>query len=539
MIKRLCLFAFCNLISTVSSHAFTLSSSVETIAIPNVGASFQTVTFENSYTNPVPVCSYTLPTASDPPVVVRINALSSSGMQVRIQQFENSSVVTPGTVSCIIANAGVSLLPDGRRIEARTVLSTATHGLSTSFGFNNASIATMQNISGSFSGFTNPIALGQVITFNDANASVFHANDCEARGNPAFFSGFSDGICVTKHIGQINGTRNNETLGVIVIEAGNGTYDDIAYSAQRGPDNVAGVGNNPPYNYTLSGDAEFAVVTQAGEDGGQGGWAVTYGASPVSGSTLGVAIEEETVAGDTSRTHTTEPVDYFVVRRLPVFTVGKSVDLPEIAEPLTLNYEIEIENTGRINQTGVVVEDILPNGSTGTVSGPTESLTADNILEVGEIWTYTVSYTPTFAEISAGTNLVNNVSVTTDQFVSEGFANQTALATTIILPPNPSMTVTKTASSDTNVPAGVSITYTYVVSNTGNQSISNIQLNDVHNGSNPAPVPGNETLSADNGIANDSTDATVDGIWDRLAPGDQVTFTSTYVVTQTDVDTLQ
>lgn len=534
------LFLICILhIPLPPANAFTLSSSVETIAIPSVGSSFQAVSFENSYINAVPVCSYTLPSDSDPAVTVRITGISGSGMQVRIQQFENSSVVTPGTVSCLIAELGVNTLPDGRRIEARTVLSTATHGLSTPTNFNNASIASMQNMSASFSGFANPIALGQVITSNDARASVFHANDCESRGNPAFLSGFADGICVTKHIGQINSTRANETLGVIVIEAGTGTYEDVAYSVARGPDNVAGVGNNPPYNYTLAGNAEFAVVTQAGEDGGQGGWAVTFGSSPVNGSVLGVAIEEETVAGDTSRTHTTEHVDYFVVRRLPVFSAAKTVDRIEIAETLTLNYEISLENTGRINQTGVVVDDTLPDGSTGTVAGPVESLNADNIFEVGEVWTYTVSYPVTAGDITAGVNLINNVSVTTDQYTAESLSDETALATTTIVSANPSITVTKTADIDTNVPVGVTVTYTYVVTNTGNQTVSNITLADAHNGSGAAPTPTNETLTSDNGISNDSSDAGVNGSWDRLAPGDEITFTATYVVAQSDIDTLQ
>lgn len=530
---------FISILFVIPVRAFTISPTVETITIPSVGAGFQTVLFENTYGNPVPVCSYTLASASNPPATVRITGIGTSSMQVRIQQFENSSTVTPGTVSCLIAEVGVNILPDGRRLEARTVLSTATHGLSTPTGFNNASISSMQNISGSFSGFSNPIALGQVISFNDARASVFHANDCESRGNPAFLSGFSDGICVTKHIGQINSTRVNETLGVIVIEAGNGSFNDVAYSAARGPDNVAGVGNSPPYNYSLAGNAEFAVVTQAGEDGGQGGWAVTYGSSPVSGSTLGVAIDEEIFAGDTSRGHTTEHVDYFVVRRLPIFTVAKSVDRPEIAESLTLNYEITLENTGRINQTGVSVNDTLPDLTTGTVTGPVESLTADNIFEVGETWTYTVSYTASASDISTAADLVNNVSVTTDQYTAESFTDEAADATTTIVPANPSMTVTKNADNDTNVPAGVSITYTYVVTNSGNQFLSNITLADAHNGSGPAPVPTNETLSADNGIINDSTDAGIDGSWDSLAPGDEVTFTATYAVTQGDVDTLQ
>ena len=41
------------------------------------------------------------------------------------------------------------------------------------------------------------------------------------------------------------------------------------------------------------------------------------------------------------------------------------------------------------------------------------------------------------------------------------------------------------------------------------------------------------------GATGDSTDAAVNGSWDSLAPGDQVTFTANYTVTQNDIDTLQ
>ncbi len=106
--------------------------------------------------------------------------------------------------------------------------------------------------------------------------------------------------------------------------------------------------------------------------------------------------------------------------------------------------------------------------------------------------------------------------------------------------PVSNLAVTKTADSTMNVPAGTLITYTYVVTNTGNQPISNISLVDVHNGSGPVPVPSGETLSSDNGVPGDSTDATTNnGTWDILAPFDAVTFTGTYTVTQQDVDTLQ
>jgi large repetitive protein len=109
-----------------------------------------------------------------------------------------------------------------------------------------------------------------------------------------------------------------------------------------------------------------------------------------------------------------------------------------------------------------------------------------------------------------------------------------------VTPANPSLEVTKVATPDSNVPAGTVVTYTYTVRNTGNTRLSNILLSDVHAGSGPAPVPGNEALTTDSGTINDSTDATAnDGVWSTLGPGDVITLTATYTITQNDVDTKQ
>jgi hypothetical protein len=102
------------------------------------------------------------------------------------------------------------------------------------------------------------------------------------------------------------------------------------------------------------------------------------------------------------------------------------------------------------------------------------------------------------------------------------------------------MAVTTTASDDTDVVAGQVITYTYVVTNTGSQTLTNVSLSESHNGSGSPPAPAAEFLSSDVGVSGDSTDATPsDGIWSVLAPGDSITMTATYTVTQSDVDTLQ
>ena len=104
----------------------------------------------------------------------------------------------------------------------------------------------------------------------------------------------------------------------------------------------------------------------------------------------------------------------------------------------------------------------------------------------------------------------------------------------------PSMLVTKTANPTTNLSAGQVITYTYTVKNTGNVSLKNISLAEVHNAIGAAPVPGSEVITNDVPPLNDSSDAIVsNGVWSSLAPGDTVTFTATYTVQQSDVDTLQ
>jgi uncharacterized repeat protein (TIGR01451 family) len=109
-----------------------------------------------------------------------------------------------------------------------------------------------------------------------------------------------------------------------------------------------------------------------------------------------------------------------------------------------------------------------------------------------------------------------------------------------VVPAGPALVVTKVATPDTNVTAGTVVTYTYTVQNSGNQVVTNITLNDVHSGSGPVPVPGNETLTTDAGSTNDSTDSTAnDGQWSTLAPGDVITLTATYTITQSDVDTKQ
>ncbi|UWR24549.1 hypothetical protein [Sulfitobacter sp. S190] len=108
------------------------------------------------------------------------------------------------------------------------------------------------------------------------------------------------------------------------------------------------------------------------------------------------------------------------------------------------------------------------------------------------------------------------------------------------LAPAPGLQIVKTADAADGVAAGETVTYTYTVTNAGNVTLSGVGVADEHTGAagTVALDVGGEALSQDAAPADDSTDATdADGVWSTLAPGDVVTFTATYEVTQDDVDT--
>jgi len=288
-----------------------LTSDLEIKLVPNVGAAWQTIALENSYTDAIVVCTYNLPSSAAPPAVTRIQNIGPTSFQLRIQQFENSNVVTASDVHCIIADEG-AYNSGGLKYEARKVISEGTNGQNVAGGW---SLALTENVTGSVTqSYANPHVIGQVMSFRDARASTYWDNNCTSRTAPAFNAGPGDGICVGKQIGQINSTRLDEMLGYIVIEAGTGTVNDITWATAVGPDftNLNGVGNAPPYSHSPTGDFDIGVVSLTAMDGGHGGWAVLYGADPLPPNTLHFAIDEETVAGDMTRTHTGENVAYWV-----------------------------------------------------------------------------------------------------------------------------------------------------------------------------------------------------------------------------------
>ena len=94
---------------------------------------------------------------------------------------------------------------------------------------------------------------------------------------------------------------------------------------------------------------------------------------------------------------------------------------------------------------------------------------------------------------------------------------------------------------DTNsnglVDAGDKIVYSYAVHNSGNVTLTNVNVNDIHDGTGaPLSFLTPVSVTTDNDTMNDSVDSgTADNDWDKLGPNDFITFTSQpYTVTPGD-----
>jgi hypothetical protein len=79
-------------------------------------------------------------------------------------------------------------------------------------------------------------------------------------------------------------------------------------------------------------------------------------------------------------------------------------------------------------------------------------------------------------------------------------------------------------------------TYTYEVTNIGNVTLTNVAVQDTHEGVILTPAPSNETISAPGPNLSSNVGTPNDGIIDVLDVGATATFTVTLTVTQEEVD---
>ncbi|MGI6855383.1 DUF7507 domain-containing protein [Mesorhizobium sp. 1B3] len=178
----------------------------------------------------------------------------------------------------------------------------------------------------------------------------------------------------------------------------------------------------------------------------------------------------------------------------------------------TISYSFLVRNTGAVTMTNVTVNDpLLANAGISVTPGP-------QTLAPGGTATFTATYTPTQAEIDAGR--VENTATGTGTPPS-GPPTESP-PDTVVVPPDQAtgMTIEKTATlndrdGDDLLDFGETITYSFLVENTGAVTLSGVTVDD--------------PMLARAGVALDQAPQT-------LAPGATFTFTATYTPTQADID---
>ncbi|MCD6136616.1 DUF11 domain-containing protein, partial [Candidatus Bipolaricaulota bacterium] len=143
-----------------------------------------------------------------------------------------------------------------------------------------------------------------------------------------------------------------------------------------------------------------------------------------------------------------------------------------------ISYEITVENTGNVSLTGVSVSDPLLN----PLSGPTGD-DGNSILDVGETWIYTGSYTVQQSDIDSNGggdgDIDNTATVSSNELPDESDSAAVQLLQT------PGIDIEKSTNgqdADTapgpSLTVGSPITWSYVVTNTGNVTLTDIVVTD-------------------------------------------------------------
>ncbi len=288
----------------------------------------------------------------------------------------------------------------------------------------------------------------------------------------------------------ITNTGNVTLTGVTTADPLPG-LSALSYGAWPGASGVLAAGQSVTATATYT-------TTQADADAGRvDNTATVTGRAPDGSQTS--AVDATTVA---------IPADPALA--LQKTAVGPS-GLPKAGD--TVTYTFVVRNAGSLTVTGVQLTDPLPGLSTpvfGAWPGAAGTLAPNAQV------TATATYQLTQADIDRGH--IDNVATATGT-AAGGRPLSTTDGNTVVLAAAPTVTLSKTASAPASTPhSGDTVAYTFVVKNTGNVTVGQVALSDA--------LPG--------------VSAPAFGSWPgtagELAPGQEVTATARYALTQADLD---
>ena len=322
----------------------------------------------------------------------------------------------------------------------------------------------------------------------------------------------TSGLAVTKSA-DLSGLSSPMRAGDPIIytvtaqNTGGVTLHDVALT-----DSLAGLPN-----LTLTWPGAAGILTPGQTVTGKATYTLTQAdidAGTVSNTAVGTAKDPQDQPLTDQATVTTD----LTGRWAPAIAVTKMADVSGLSTPVApgdpVVYTVTARNTGNVTLHGVSISDTLAGlpALTYTWPGPAGTLAP------GQTVTATATYALTQADIDSG--VVSNTATGTGQDPQNHTVTDSATVVTNVMSPPAAIAVTKTADISglsQPVQAGDPIVYTITARNTSTVSLHDVAIAD--------SLPGLPALTY-----------TWPGTAGLLAPGQTVTATATYRLTQADID---
>jgi gliding motility-associated-like protein/uncharacterized repeat protein (TIGR01451 family) len=238
------------------------------------------------------------------------------------------------------------------------------------------------------------------------------------------------------------------------------------------------------------------LITQADLDAGSVLNTSSFTGTPAGGS-LGAASANQTT----------------LATPIPSWTIGKVSNTPSFrAIGDVVSFTITVANTGNVSISGVMLNDPQADSGPTLTSGDVGN---DNVMGVGETWVYAATSTIVQADLDAG-ELVNTI--TASGTPAQGTLADVSDVSLVPASIFPDWVMVKVATVITYDSPGETLNYLILLTNTGNETISSVTVNDA---------------KATTGPTYSSGDVDADNVLD---PGETWTYNASYQTTQADVD---
>ncbi|MGM9928119.1 MAG: SpaA isopeptide-forming pilin-related protein, partial [Bacillus sp. (in: firmicutes)] len=219
----------------------------------------------------------------------------------------------------------------------------------------------------------------------------------------------------------------------------------------------------------------------------------------------GYLLPEGSVWNVTIKDQSVVPLEIVNTLEQPSLSVTKTADKTQYLPGETVTYTINVTNDGNVDLEGITLEDVFSKNDVAadqqlTIEGYEDAFN----LAVGETASFTSKFVIPENDL-ADTTYKNVVKATTGDTTGED-------EETIVVDPTYAFTIEKTADK-TEATVGDKVTYSIVVTNTGNKALTNVHVTDEMIG--------------------------LDTIIDQLEVNESKTLTGEYVVTADDIGDLE